>query len=109
MTLDEIFLTLERTGIRLWLEGDRLRYRAPRDVMTEQVRSAIRAHRSAIIARLRLGQRKSTPEPAQCSACDCRDWIDAPSQEGWIRTTCGRCGAFIGYRPASFGTAGRRT
>lgn len=108
MTVDEIFSAVEGAGIRLWLEGGRLRYRAPPGAMTEQVRSAITAHRSEIIARLRFGHRLSLPEPSRCSVCDRRDWHDAPSQEGWIRTTCGRCGTFIGYRPTSFGPTGGR-
>lgn len=42
-------------------------------------------------------------EPARCRAhTEPADWLDAPAENrpGWIRTTCRRCGAFVGYRPA---------
>ena len=109
MTVDEIFSVLDAAGINLWLEGGRLRFRAPAGALTDEVRAAIAAHRSVIIARLQLGRRMSAPVAARCSACDCRDWVDAPSQDGWIRTRCGRCERFIGYRPTGFGPTSRRT
>jgi len=40
-------------------------------------------------------------EPVRCDAhLDRADWLEepAPSRPGWLRTTCRRCGAFVGYR-----------
>ena len=39
---------------------------------------------------------------------DPRDWIDHPSVDGWVRTTCRRCGTWIGNRPVEVAEAGRR-
>ena len=41
--------------------------------------------------------------PPRCSThIEPRDWLDepAPNRSGFIRSTCRRCGGFVGYRPA---------
>lgn len=51
--------------------------------------------------------RKSKSPPPETAGLlrDCRhadraNYADAPPRGGWIRTTCRRCGGFIGCRPA---------
>lgn len=42
-------------------------------------------------------------EPLErCWHNDHDEWVDEPDRfrRGWIKTTCGECGGFVGYRPA---------
>ncbi len=38
------------------------------------------------------------PPPYRCG-CDRAGWLDSPTPDGRTRTTCGKCGRFVGYRP----------
>lgn len=97
MIAEAILRRLAERNVELYLEGDRLRFRAPAGVLTDDLRAGIAEHRTEIIGLLR-------PRPAvaiceKCITCDRRDWVDEPVREGRIRTHYGRCGRFIGYRP----------
>ncbi|MGD9721817.1 MAG: hypothetical protein AB7O59_11155 [Pirellulales bacterium] len=98
MSIDELVTSLADRGVQLYLDGDRLRFKAPVGALTSSLRDGIAAHRIKIIERLKAG----APVPAvgrRCTYCDWRDWVDEPPKDGRIRTTCGKCGRFIGYRP----------
>lgn len=98
MNVNELLAKLPRRHIALSLDGERLRYRAPVGTLTAHLRAAIAHHREEIIDRFRRGQPPDNGR-SRCMVCDRRHWVDAPPKDGRIRTTCGRCGRFIGYRP----------
>lgn len=47
------------------------------------------------------------PLTKTCSPCDPANWVDQVGTE-WIRTTCGKCGAFKGWRPINAKTSGKK-
>jgi amino acid adenylation domain-containing protein len=52
MTASELIERASGLGIRLWVEGDRLRYDAPEGAMNGELRNAIVAQRAEIVSRL---------------------------------------------------------
>ncbi|MGH9361541.1 MAG: hypothetical protein ACRD2T_06450, partial [Thermoanaerobaculia bacterium] len=47
---------LRALDVRLWVEEDRLRFRSPPGVLTDDLKAAMRAHKAAILAFLRGAQ-----------------------------------------------------
>jgi hypothetical protein len=45
---------LKRQGVSLWADGERIRFRAPRGVVTPELREQLAQHRDQLLARLRL-------------------------------------------------------
>jgi len=99
VTACELLNDLARRGVKLSLDGDRLRYRAPVGALGPGIREAIIAHRAEIITHLKQTMQTNRNDRDKCCWCDPKDWIDEPPNNGRIRTTCGKCGKFIGYRP----------
>ncbi|HEX6289371.1 MAG TPA: condensation domain-containing protein [Herpetosiphonaceae bacterium] len=64
MTIVEFLARLSDQGIKLWVENERLRYRAPQEVMTEAVRAEIAQRRDAILSFLRQTQARSQEQIA---------------------------------------------
>jgi hypothetical protein len=92
-----ILRRLAERNVKLYLEGDRLRFRAPAGALTDDLRANITDHRTEIISLLR--PRPVLAAGERCVTCDRRGWVDEPPVAGRIRTHCGSCGRFIGYRP----------
>jgi hypothetical protein len=100
VNVDDLVRTLADRAVELYIDGDRLRFRAPGGALTPELRGKIAVHRLAIIEYLRTGA-TTTIAAASCGNCHRRNWRDDPPKDGRIRTTCGKCGRFIGYRPAA--------
>ena len=109
MTDESLITTLASHGIALYLEGDVIRFRAPKGVLTADLKEQIAERRAEIIAHLRrltaLGARS---QDAACR-CDMAIWVDEPPQDARIRTHCGKCGKFIGYRPENLTNEGNKS
>jgi len=48
----ELLLLAARSGIKFWLDGDKLAYRGPREAMTDELRNEIVLHKADLIAML---------------------------------------------------------
>ncbi len=51
-SIEEIFAQLHRHGIRIWREGDRLRYRAPKGALLPELRAELMRRKDEIIMRV---------------------------------------------------------
>ncbi len=94
MTTDELLTELRRCKIGLSVDSGKLRFRAPAGALTPELRGAIAGHRAEIIGHIQGG----ATAVKDCVTCDRRDWVDEAATNGRIRTRCGKCGRFIGYR-----------
>ncbi|MDI1475044.1 non-ribosomal peptide synthetase [Polyangium sp. y55x31] len=66
MTIERLLEDALARGVKLWVEGDRLRFRAPRGALTDALREEISRHRDDIIAFLRqvvVAEQESPIEP----------------------------------------------
>ena len=52
-TIDELLSTLRRLNVKLWLDGDRLRYKAPKGALTAPLRQELRGRKEEVAAFLR--------------------------------------------------------
>ena len=85
--------SLSRRGVTLVIRGDRVDFDAPAGAIADADIAAMRQDKPAVIAAIRR----------LCGGhLDVTDWIDAPHPDrpGWIRTTCRRCGKWLGNRPS---------
>lgn len=108
MNVAELLADLDRLGIRLDADGDRLRYH-PRSAATPDLLDRLRTHKAALLAILRrtpddgpvlpvaAAEAAALPTVAVCR-CGSTKWRDVPIHGGHtVRRDCGRCGRFIDF------------
>ena len=101
MTLDQLLTELELNQVVLSVDGDRMRYRAPVGALSDDTLTAIAQHRTALVDYFRAKVQPCLQRPEKCITCEQQYWVDEPPKYGRIRTTCSKCGQFIGYRPVA--------
>ena len=55
MSAPEVLLELVEAGVVLWVDGDRLRFRAPAGVLTDALRERVGRCRGALVALVKAG------------------------------------------------------
>lgn len=108
MSAAELLLDLDRLGIQLEADGERLRY-FPRSALTPDLLARLKAHKADLLAMLRPApdaaparpaptcEAPATPTKAVCR-CGGTTWRDVPIHGGQsIRRDCGRCGRFLDF------------
>ena len=53
MSIQELLSQLVKLDIKLWVEGERLRYNAPQGAMTPELLAQLVEHKAGILARLK--------------------------------------------------------
>lgn len=115
-TATELLHDLMDRGVRLYADDGDIVADADDAILTDDIIAELRLHKAELIELLLTPPIHATPPAATHSAdairgrlvatcqfgCDRADWQDAPAPQrpGWIRTTCGSCRKFIGYRRA---------
>ena len=88
---------LTRLGIQIERRGERLRLK-PAAALPVELLDELKNHKPELLVLLRDHSPQASAAH-KCVTCDWRSWVDGPPIKGRIRTTCRKCGRFIGYRP----------
>ena len=64
MKLSELLAEMRRLGVKLWLDGDRLRFDAPAGLLTDDLRGQLRARKAEIVDFLATAQNSTGLETA---------------------------------------------
>lgn len=104
MTLQELLAELNRLDVNLSLAGDKLHVEAPRGVLTDDLKEAMRQHKAELVALLK--EERSRPQVISnvfCFDCFRKHGKAARYQphrvavweedHDWLELTCTRCGA----------------
>lgn len=69
-TLDELLSELRQRDVKLWLEGDRLRYRAAKDSLTPELLNELKTQKAEIINFLHQVTTTATSKIPPIVACE---------------------------------------
>ena len=100
MNLASLITNLERLGIRLEAEGDRLRY-FPRSALTPDLLDGLKAHKAELLPML-----WSAAELGTCEYCG-EALTETPTIDGFLNLECLGCDRCFGCRPSSAEIAAR--
>jgi len=95
-TAQRLLYRLIELDIRIECRGDRLRL-TPAASISPDLLGQLRRHKQELMAILR-NPNSPANGAVPCGMCHQEHWIDEPACDGRIRTRCGRCGKFIGFR-----------
>ncbi len=105
MTTAPLLERLASLGVDVWADEGRLLWRAPTGVVSGDLFAQLRDHRCEILQALEAKESSPVPAPrplpllGRCRLhVDPSDWHDEQVGQR-IRTSCKKCGTFIGYRP----------
>ncbi len=65
MTAGELLRRLQHAGVELWAEGERLRYDAPAEALTDELLARLRAHKPELLELVRAAGRRVQLAPTQ--------------------------------------------
>ena len=86
MSASVLIANLQRRGVELAAEGDRLRYRAPRGALSPELLADLRSHKTEILAEL-IQDGNSASSAALESGVPAAILIDSPRYgEAWVCT-----------------------
>jgi len=94
---------LQRLGVKLWIDGEKLAYSAPKGALTAAHVSALRAHKEEVLASLRAANAKSSAYPPllkRNASASHEAPLSFAQQSLWIVELLGRGAAY--NLPAAF-------
>ena len=114
MSPDALLCQLNSAGVELFLEGERLRFRAPAGAYTPALRSLVDQHRGVLLDRLSQPDPEPVPQPAtepadepdpfgtehvipicRCGSSSYRDVAIHGGQS--VRRDCAKCNRFVSF------------
>lgn len=92
MSIPELLRDLRQLDIRLWADGDRLRFSAPRGALTDSLKESIRNHRDELLQFFRSAASADAPSLTASSNVD-RHELSFSQKRIWFHERLGNSGA----------------